>query len=299
MRAITVSSFGDPDVLTPADLPVPVPGPAQLLVRVAAAGVGPWDVKARKGMFGPRRVPYVPGAEISGTVEALGREVTSCSIGDAVFGGPAGGGYAEYVVADVGKVAAAPSTIDLVDAAAIPVGAVTALEGIDDHLHLAAGDCVLVAGAAGGVGSFVVQLAKARRASVIATASPPNHDYLLSLGADRVLDYKSDWVDQAGVVDAAYDCVGGSTWEGCVSALRDGGRAVTIAAFGSTVARDGVELSNFSASITSGRLAEIARLVDAGQLTVTVTGRFPLEDAGRAHELVETGHTRGKVLLVA
>jgi len=299
MRAITVSSFGDPEVLALADLPLPVPGPGQLLVRVAAAGVGPWDVKARRGMFGPRRFPYVPGAEISGTIEALGEDITRFSIGDAVFGSPAGGGYAEYVVADVGKAAAAPVGIDLVDAAAIPIGAVTALEGIDDHLHLAAGDRLLVAGAAGGVGTFVVQLAKARRAFVIATASPANHDYLLSLGADRVLDYKADWVDQAGAVDAAYDCVGGSTWEGCVSALRDGGRAVTIAAFGSTVARDGVELSNFSASITGGRLAEIAGLVDAGQVTVTVTGRLPLEDAARAHELVETGHTRGKVLLVA
>ncbi len=299
MRAITVSSFGDSAVLTPADLPVPVPGPGQLLVQVVAAGVGPWDVKARKGLFGPRRFPYVPGAEMSGTVEALGEEVTSLSIGDAVFGSPAGGGYAEYVLAEVGKVAAAPVAIDLVDAAAIPIGAVTALEGIDDHLHLAAGDRLLVAGAAGGVGTFVVQLAKARGASVIATASPANHDYLLSLGADRVLDYKADWVDEAGIVDAAYDCVGGPTWEGCVTALRDGGRAVTIAAFGSTVARDGVELSNFSASVTGARLAELAGLVDAGQVTVTVTGRFPLEDAPRVHELLETGHTRGKILLVA
>ncbi|MDQ6796594.1 MAG: NADP-dependent oxidoreductase [Actinomycetota bacterium] len=298
MRAITVSAFGDPDTLTPADLPVPVPGSGQLIVRVAAAGVGPWDVKVRKGLFGPKRFPYIPGAEISGTVDALGDGVTSFSVGDGVFGSPAGGGYAEYAVAEVDKVAAAPVTIDLVDAAAIPIGAVTALEGLDDHLRLTAGDRLLVAGAAGGVGAFVVQLAKARRASVVATASPANHEFLSSIGADRVLDYGGDWVGEAGQVDAAYDCVGGPTWEGCVAALRSGGRAVTIAAFGSTLTRHDVELSNFSASVTGARLAEIAGLVDAGKVTVTVTGRFPLEDAPAAHAQLETGHTRGKVLLV-
>jgi len=297
MRAITVGAFGDPGVLTPTDLPTPTPGSGQVVVRVAAAGVGPWDAKARKGMFGPRRFPYVPGAEASGTVEAVGEGVARFSVGDAVYGGPSGG-YAEYVLADVAKLAAAPVTIDLVDAAAIPIGAVTALEGIDDHLHLAPGDRVLVAGAAGGVGAFAVQLAKARGAHVIATAGPENHDFLRSIGADRVLDYHGDWVGEAGEVDAAYDCVGGATWEGCVAALRDGGRAVTIAAFGSKVARDGVALSNFSASVTSERLAEIAGLVDAGRVKVTVTGRFPLEEAAHVHELIEAGHTRGKMLLV-
>jgi len=268
------------------------------MVRTAAAGVGPWDVKTRKGLFGPRQFPYVPGAEMSGTVEEVGDGVTTFSIGSAVYGSPTGGGYAEYAVAEVAKVAAAPTVIDLVDAAAIPIGAVTALEGIDDHLRLGAGDTVLVAGAAGGVGAFVVQLAKARRATVIATARPANHDFLRGIGADEVLDYAGDWVGRAGTVDAAYDCVGGSTWEGCVAALRDGGRAVTIAAFGSPVTRNGVDLSNFSASVTAARLTEIARLVEAGQVRVTVTGRYPLQDAARVHELLETGHTRGKIVLV-
>ncbi|MGI8776894.1 MAG: NADP-dependent oxidoreductase [Acidimicrobiales bacterium] len=298
MRAMTVTAFGDPTVLTLAELPTPAPGPGQVLVRVAAAGVGPWDTKARRGLFGPRELPYVPGAEVSGVVEAIGNG-GSLAIGQPVYGSPSGG-YAEYVLADVAKVAPAPSpsVLDLVDAAAVPIGAVTALEGIDDHLHLSEGDRVLVAGAAGGVGTFVVQLAKVRGAHVTATAQPSNHEFLRSLGADRVLDYRGEWVAETGEVDAAYDCVGGPTWEGCVSALRDGGRAVTIAAFGSTVARDGVELSNFSASVTTARLAEIAALVDAGRVKVTVTARFPLEEAARVHELLETGHTRGKILLV-
>ncbi len=296
MRAIIVNAFGDPTVLTPADLPVPTPGPGQVVVKVAAAGVGPWDAKARQGLFGPRRFPFVPGVEVSGTVTA-GTESGRFAIDAAVYGSAAGG-YAEYVVADVAKLATAPAAIDLGDAAAIPIGAVTALEGIDDHLRLADGDRVLVAGAAGGVGTFVVQLAKVRGAYVIATASPANHDYLRRIGADRVTDYHGDWVGEVGPVDAAYDCVGGDTWEGCVAALRTGGRAVTIAAFGSPVTRGDVELSNFSASVTSARLVEIASLVDAARVTVAVTGRFPLEDATRVHRLLESGHTRGKLVLV-
>jgi NADPH:quinone reductase-like Zn-dependent oxidoreductase len=297
MRAITVNAFGDPSVLTLADLPTPTPGPGQLLVRVAAAGVGPWDAKARKGLFGARTFPFVPGAEVSGTVEAVGDGVEGLAAGDDVYGSPAGG-YAEYVLADTAKMAPAPSTVDLVDAAAIPIGAVTAMEGIDDHLRLGTGDRLLVAGAAGGVGAFVVQLAKVRGAHVTGTALPANHDFLRGIGADRVLDYRGDWVAELGEVDAAYDCVGGPTWEQCVAALRDGGRAVTIAAFGSGVTREGVELSNFSASVTTARLTEIAGLVDAGRVQVTVTGRFALQEAARVHELIESGHTRGKVLLV-
>ncbi len=297
MRAVTVTGFGDPSMLSVADLPLPEAGRGQVLLKVAAAGVGPWDVKARKGLFGLRQFPYVPGAEGSGTVETLGAGVDNLSVGDAVYGSPAGG-YAEYARADAAKLALAPVTIDLVEAAAVPIGAVTALEGIDDHLRLTDGDRVLVAGAAGGVGTFVVQLAKVRGAHVIATARPANHDFLRSIGADRVLDYHVDWVSEAGEVDAAYDCVGGPTWEGCVSALREGGRAVSIAAFDSNVARDSVELSTFSASVTTARLTEIATLVDSGRVQVTVTGRFPLEEAARVHELLDTGHTRGKILLL-
>lgn len=297
MRAIAVSAFGGPSVLTLVDLPIPDPGPGQVRVRVAAAGVGPWDAKGRRGAFGPRQFPWVPGAEVSGTVDALGDGVEGLAPGDAVYGNPTGG-YAEYSVVDVAKLALAPSAIDLVDAGGIPIGAVTALEGIDDHLHLAAGDRLLIAGAAGGVGAFVVQLAKVRGAHVVATASPANHDFLRGIGADEVFDYRQDWRKAAGTVDAAYDCVGGDTWEGCVGTLRAGGRAVTIAAWGSTVARSGVELSSFSASVTAIRLTEIAGLVDAGRVRVEVSGRFPLAEAAQVHEMVETGHTRGKLLLV-
>jgi len=252
-------------VLTVADVPTPVPGPGQVLV--------------------------------SGIIEEAGPGTATFAPGATVYGSPSGG-YAEYAVVDAAKLAPAPESLDLVDAAAVPIGAVTALEGIDDHLHLGAGDRVLVAGAAGGVGTFAVQLAKARGASVVATASPANHDLLRRLGADEVVDYHGDWVAEAGEVDAAYDCVGGPTWEGCVAALRDGGRAVTIAAWGSPVTRESVDLSIFSASVTAVRLEEIAALIDAGRVAVEVSARLPLDAAADAHERIETGHTRGKIVLV-
>ena len=299
MRAVTATAFGDPSVLTMAELATPEPGRGEVLVRVAGAGVGPWDTKARRGAFGTRKFPYVPGAEVSGIVAALGEGVGGFQIGDAVFGSqPQPGGYAEQAVLQVARMAAAPATLDLVDAAAVPIGAGTALEGLDDHLRLQPGERLLVAGAAGGVGSFVVQLAKARGASVVATASPANNAYLRDIGADEVLDYHGDWVSAAAGVDAAYDCVGGTTWEGCVAALRDGGRAVSIAAFGSPVTRSGVELSVFSARLDGAALAEVAALIDAGNVRVEIAARLPIEDAARAHELVETGHTRGKIVLV-
>ena len=165
MRAITVSEFGPPSVLVPAEVATPTPAPGEVLIEVTGAGVGPWDVKMRQGLFGPQDFPYIPGAEVSGLVTALGDASTRFSIGEPVYG-RAGftGGYAEYAVVDATAVCAAPDGLDLEAAGAVPVGGGTAIEGIDEHLHLRGGDSVLVAGAAGGVGLFVVQIAKARGA---------------------------------------------------------------------------------------------------------------------------------------
>jgi NADPH2:quinone reductase len=159
MRAITVSEFGPPSVLVPADVPTPSPGPGQVLIEVTGAGVGPWDAKMRAGTLGTPDLPYVPGAEVSGLVTALGDAGTSFAMGDAVFGRTGfSGGYAEYALVDADRVAPAPDGLDLEAAGAVPIAASTAIEGIDAHLHLAAGDSVLVAGAAGGVGLFVVKI---------------------------------------------------------------------------------------------------------------------------------------------
>jgi NADPH2:quinone reductase len=300
VRAITVSEFGSPAVLVPSEVATPVPGPGQLVVEVTGAGVGPWDAKMRRGQLGPHDFPYIPGDEVSGIVSAVGDAAAGFAVGDSVFGSTASmvGGYAEYAVVDPAHLATAPQGLDLEAAGAVPVGAATAIEGLDDHLHVTAGESLLVAGAAGGVGSFVVQIAKARGARVIGTASPTNHDFVRSLGADELLDYHGDWVSAASGVDAAFDCVGGETWDGCTRAVRDGGRAVTIAAFDRLDGHDRVTLSAFGVSITSARLVAAAQLIADGSVRVEVSARLPLDQAARAHELIETGHTRGKIVLI-
>jgi len=300
MRAITVSAFGPPAVLMPSELPTPVPSPGQLLVEVTGAGVGPWDVKMRRGEYGPHDFPYIPGDEVSGIVSAINGDSAGFAVGDTVFGSTTAmvGGYAEYALVDANHLAAAPRHLDLEAAGAVPVAGATAIEGIDDYLHLGAGESLLVAGAAGGVGSFVVQVARARGARVVATASPTHHEFVRSLGADEVVDYHGDWVTTVRGVDAAFDCVGGDTFDGCLQAIRDGGRAVTIAASDRVEGHDPATASAFSVSITPERLTEIASLIDEGKVTVTISERIPLDQAARAHELIETGHTLGKLVLI-
>jgi len=296
VRAITVSEFGPPSVLLPAEVATPTPGPGTVLIEVTGAGVGPWDVKERTGRFGGKALPYIPGAEVSGLVAAVGENAGRFPLGASVFGRTEVGGYAEYTVVALEQLAAVPDGLDLEDAGGVPIAACTALEGLHDQLHLREGESLLVAGASGGVGSFVVQFAKAAGARVIGTASAANLDYLLALGADEALDYQTDWVGAAAGVDTAFDCVGGPTWAQCLTSVRDGGRAVTIVR-GEDVAREGVTTSTFGVTVTTARLDEAARLL-AGGGRVEISQRFPLDEAARAHELLEDGHPRGKVLLI-
>ncbi|HEX8770532.1 MAG TPA: NADP-dependent oxidoreductase [Acidimicrobiales bacterium] len=298
MKAIIVPEFGDSSVLQFANVPAPVPEPGELLISVTGAGVGPWDAKARRGMFGAREFPYIPGAEFSGIVEVVGEGVEGFAVGDPVYASTGAGAHAELASARADRAARAPQTLDLVDAGAVPVGAGTAIEGLDDHLRIGPGESVVVAGAAGGVGTFAVQIAKARGARVVATASPSNHDFLRSIGADEVLDYHGDWVAAARPVDAAFDCVGGTTWDECVAAVRDGGRAVSIIGSVPLDTDRDVTLSTFAARLTGERLVAAARLVDDGKLKVEIAARLPLEEAAKAHDMIETGHTRGKIVLV-
>jgi NADPH:quinone reductase-like Zn-dependent oxidoreductase len=300
MRAITVPEFGDPSVLKAVDLPAPAPGAGQLLLSVTGAGVGPWDAKARRGMFGPREFPYIPGAELSGVVEVVGPGSGTFAVGDTVYASTGSGAYAEMAVVEAQRTALAPTALDLVDAGAAAVGMGTMMEAIDDHLHLGPGETVVIAGAAGGMGTFAVQIAKARGARVIATASPSNHDFLTDIGADEVLDYHGDWVETAKAltVDAAIDCVGATTWDQCIATVRDGGRAVSILPYVSLETDRDVALSTFSARITGERLADAAGLIDEGKVRVEISARLPLDDAVKAHEMIETGHTRGKIVLV-
>jgi NADPH:quinone reductase-like Zn-dependent oxidoreductase len=302
MRAIAVEGFGGRDRLKILDLPTPEPGPDDILVRVRAAGVGPWDIKIREGLFGNRSFPHVLGVEAAGIVESTGENVTDLGEGDEVYI-YSGGCYAEYVSAPAQKVARKPATLSFEEAAAVPVAGSTAYQGIVEEIELKEGETVLITGAAGGVGTMAVQIAASLGARVLGTASPPNHDYLRSLGAAEAIDYHGDWVaavrDMApDGVDAVFDCVGGETFRRSFDAVRDGGRVVTIVAFGEEDEPGrGITHHAFSARTERRKLEKLSEMFDEGNLRVEIEDVVPLEEAAKAHERVEVGHTRGKIVL--
>jgi NADPH:quinone reductase-like Zn-dependent oxidoreductase len=302
MRAIAIEGFGGSDRLKLVDLPAPEPGAEDVLVRVRAAGVGPWDTKTREGLFGGRSFPHVLGMEASGIVAGAGENVADLRGGDEVYV-YGSGCYAEYVAARAEKVARKPASLSFEEAAGVPVAGSTAYQGIVEEIGLKEGETVLIAGAAGGVGTMAVQIAASLGARVLGTASPPNHGYLLSLGADEAIDYHGDWVAAARSiapdgVDAVFDCVGGETFRRSFEAVRDDGRVVTIVAFGEEVEPGrGIAHHAFSARAERRKLEKLSEMFDAGKLRVQIEDVLPLEEAAKAHERVEAGHTRGKIVL--
>jgi NADPH2:quinone reductase len=218
------------------ELPDPAPAAGQVLIRVRGAGVGPWDVGFVGGGFPGIALPFVPGQEVAGIVEAVGGGA-GVEPGESVYASlfPAGGGFAELAVASADRVAPIPGQVSFAEAAGLVIGAGTADEGLVDRGRLQSGETVLITAAAGGVGSAAVQIAVAVGARVVAVASPPNHDYLLSLGASEVFDYHvADWPQQVGAavpggVDLLFDAAGGQTRDRALDAVRDGGRAISIA----------------------------------------------------------------------
>src|SRR5919206_5319578 len=193
MRAIAIEGFGGIERLKLVDLPTPEPGSDDVLIRVRAAGVGPWDVKTREGLFGKRSFPCVLGIETSGIVEGAGENVADLREGDEVYV-YSGGCYAEYVAAPAQKVAHKPASLSFEEAAGVPVAGSTAYQGIVEEIGLKEGEAVLIVGATGGVGTMAGQIATSLGARVLGTASSRNHDYLLSLGATEAIDYHEDWV---------------------------------------------------------------------------------------------------------
>ncbi|MGB3682358.1 MAG: NADP-dependent oxidoreductase, partial [Rubrobacteraceae bacterium] len=269
------------------------------------AGVGPWDVMSRQGVFGDREFPFVPGFEPAGVVEAVGAEVEDFSEGDEVFAYRfPGGGYAEYVTAAEGITARKPASLSFEETAGVPVAGTTAHQGLVDELGVQEGETVLVTGASGGVGTMAVQIAaNILGARVIGTASTRNHEYLRELGAEEAIDYNGDWVTVVREVapdgvDAVLDCAGGDTLERSFETLKDGGRAAYIVPVEEEPEPPrGIIAHFFSAQPDGGRLAALASMFDAGQLRMNLQEVVPLEEAARAHDIVEERHTRGKVVL--
>jgi len=302
MKAISLRARGGPEALAYEEVPQPRPGDGEVLVRVHAAGVihtelswvPTWTTQAGE----PRPLPVIPGHEFSGEISALAAGVRDVGVGDLVYGFNdwyRDGASAEYCVARVADFARKPSSVDHVQAAATPISALTAWQGLIERAGLAAGQRVLIHGAAGGVGTFAVQLARWRGARVIGTASAANLDFVRSLGADEVIDYRAvRFEDVARDVDVVFDTVGGETLERSWGVLKPGGRLVTTAASGEQTTDERVRAAYFIVEPSRTQLSEIARLIDGGALRPVVGAVFPLAEAGQAYQH-KASH--GKVVL--
>ncbi|MFI6977576.1 NADP-dependent oxidoreductase [Embleya sp. NPDC050154] len=304
MRAVGQDVLGGPEVLREFDLERPAPGPSEVLVRVHAAGVNPTDWIHRATGLILGEPPFVLGWDVSGVVEAVGLGVTIHRPGDEVFGMlsyPYGNGaHAEYVVSAARHVVRKPANIDHVQAAALPLAAVTAWQALVDTAELREGQRVLIHAAAGGVGHLAVQIAKARGAYVIGTASAAKHDFVRGLGADEMIDYTTtDFADVVRDVDVVLDGVGGEYGPRSLRTLRRGGVLVAIVnnVRDLDVERYGVRAEEMLVEADHAAMRQVADLVEAGRLRAAIDSVFPLADAAKAHERGETGRVTGKIVL--
>jgi NADPH:quinone reductase-like Zn-dependent oxidoreductase len=310
MRAISPRGWGAAELLTEIRTPRPVPGTTEILVRVHAAGVNATDWKQRvTGGLGLWGDPPILGYDVSGTVEAVGLGATLFAPGDEVFGMPRfpqqAGAYAEYVAAPARQFVPKPTVIDHVQAAALPLAALTAWQALVDTADVRPGQRVLVHAAAGGVGHLAVQIAKARGAEVIGTATAPKHELLRSLGADRLIDYTAaPFEDDLTGVDVVLDTIGGEYLARSLDTLRPGGILICLASpfdppddVAAAAAERRIRVAAPLVEPDRLALTEIAALVESGALRPVIETVLPLAEARQAHELGESGRTTGKIVL--
>jgi NADPH:quinone reductase-like Zn-dependent oxidoreductase len=331
MNAVLAEKYGGPEVLELADIEVPQPGPNGVLVRVHASSVNPLDWKLRKGLLSPLwnlRFPVIWGCDLSGVVDRVGRNVTLFRPGDEVYGFKHGkvaqtyrGTYAEYAVIPESALSRKPASLSHQEAGTVPLAALTAWQALVDHGRLVSGSRVLVHAAAGGVGVFAVQIAKSLGAYVAGTASSRNQDFVRQLGADLVIDYTREKIeDKLSGYDLVLDGVGKSVWPASLRILRRGGRLVTLNLpipdenpgklrfFATALA--GVLGGSMQALVRGKRLLvpqakprgaeleKITALIEAGKVRPIIEKVFPLEQLGEAHRLSESGHVRGKLAIM-
>jgi NADPH:quinone reductase-like Zn-dependent oxidoreductase len=305
MQAIRVHHFGDLESLVVDDVPRPAADEGEVLLRVKAAGVGPWDALVRSGRSVlPQPLPLTLGSDVSGIVEQVGAGVSQFQAGDAVFGATIArftGGYAEYAVATATKLAKMPGRLGFIEAASVPVVACTAWQMVFDYGAIDATKRVLIHGAAGNVGAYAVQLAKRVAGEVIATTLSDDVEYVQALGADRVIDVKQSRFEEIlSDVDVVLDTIGGDTQDRSFAVLKRGGVLVSSVAEPNqqTAARRNVHALFFLVDVSSRRLEELAALIDAGALTTSVGDVLPLAQARTAHEMLAgKPHRRGKIVL--
>jgi NADPH:quinone reductase-like Zn-dependent oxidoreductase len=306
MKAVCIHTHGGPETLVYEDAPRPTPLTNEVLIRVRAASVNPIDWKIRDGyakqMFN-HQMPLILGWDVAGTIEATGPEVDKFQLGDPVYAYTSllrDGAYAEFIVAKQEEIALKPASLDFVQAAAVPVGALTAWQAMFDTANLKENQKVLIHAASGGVGSMAVQLAKAKGAYVIGTASARNADFVRELGVDEFIDYQSTQFETVvHDVDVVFDTIGGDTQERSFGVLRTGGFLVSIVAPPSqeTATKYGVQSAMLSVQPNAAQLNEITELIDSGKLKPFVETVLPLSEARQAHEMSQSGRTRGKIVL--
>ena len=306
-KAVRLSWFGEADALQLDPTGIPQPVDDEVLVRVRAASVNPADYKTREGKFPlvtEDKLPIILGRDLAGTIAAVGtRAHNMLSKGDPVFAhiGFDRGAQSEYVVVKAVELVAAPRSIDLVHAAAVPLAAMTAWQGLFDHGGLKPGQTVLIHGGAGGVGHLAIQLAKAKGATVFTTVGADDLDFARAIGADKAIDYKNErFEDVVSDVDLVFDLVGGETQDRSFAVVKDGGTLVsTIGVAHPEKGRDrNIRVPDrWLAEPNAAQLGEIADLIDAGKVRVEVAETFPLDQVRKAYDRLEQGHVRGKIVL--
>lgn len=304
MKAARIHKFGPPNVIVIEELPRPAPGPGEVLVRVAAAGVGPWDAWIR-GHTSVVKVslPLTLGSDLSGVIEEIGPGVSGFKAGDEVYGVTNSdfcGAYAEYALASAAMVARKPQGLSHVEAASVPVVAVTAWQMLFDYAQAKAGQTVLIHGGAGNVGSYAVQLVSQAQLHVTATAASNDIEYVRSLGAARVLDYKATKFEkEVSGLDIVLDTVGGDTLERSIQVVKSGGILVSVVSpFHDASKASGIRTVFFLVEVTTTRLNAITELFNRSKLSTQVGTVLPLEQAQTAHEMLGGApHKRGKIVL--
>lgn len=303
MRAARIERFGGPEVVEVQDVPVPEPGAGEVLVRVAAAGVAPWDAIIRDGRskVSPRP-PLTLGSDLAGTVERFGDGVTGLQPGAAVYGVTNAqfvGAHAEYAVCKAGMLAPKPARLSVVEAASAPVIGVTAYQMLFEHAATTRGDTVLVTGAAGNVGAYAVQMAVSAGIRVVAVVRAKDAALVRELGADAVVDSTDAGFERAlSPLDAILDLVGGETLDRCMAALKPGRKLVTVVTEHPAPKRPGLETVFFYAEVTTARLRRLTEMFERGALSARVGSVLPLEQARHAHEMLAGApHEPGKIVL--
>jgi NADPH:quinone reductase-like Zn-dependent oxidoreductase len=307
MKAIRIHGRGGPDHLVYEDVPQPHPGPGEVLVRVSATGILVNELRwneTYETKAGKKRVLPIPARDLSGVVVELGPGVSAPAAGAQVYAMldyGRDGAEADYTIALPGELAPKPHTLDAVQAAAVPLSALTAWQGLFDHAHLGAGQTVLIHGGAGGVGVFIVQLAHWAGSHVIATASARHRDFLRELGADEFIDYTTTrFEDVVHTVDLVFDTVGGDTLQCSWQVVKPGGALVSVVSPpppADVVKGHDVRFAWFVVQPNREQLIQIGALIDAGKLRPIIDAVFPLAQARQAYEQATKGHTRGKIVL--